>query len=150
MKSSITKYIIGGIFVFFVAAYAIGSSDGSGGSPLPMPAVTGGISLPSATGFSTAPNGRYKDGTYTGSVADAFYGQLQIAAIVSGGRLTSVGFPVYPNTAGHSISLSKYALPRLAREALVAQSANVQIVSGATQDSTAFQQSLGSALAQAQ
>jgi uncharacterized protein with FMN-binding domain len=150
MKPSLTKYIIGDIFVLFIAAYAIWSSNSNSGSPLPMPPITGGIPFPSATGSSAAPNGRYKDGTYSGSVADAFYGQLQIVATVSGGRLTNVAFPVYPDTAGHSVSLSEYALPRLAREALVVQSANVQIVSGATQDSTAFQQSLGSALAQAQ
>ncbi len=150
MKSSITKYIIGAIFVLFIAAYAIWSSDRNGGLSLSLPPITAGIPFSSTTGSSTASNGRYKDGTYTGPVIDAFYGQLQVVAIITGGILTHVTLPVYPSEPGHSISVSTYALPRLAREAIAAQSANVHIVSGATQDSNAFQQSLGSALAQAQ
>jgi uncharacterized protein with FMN-binding domain len=45
--------------------------------------------------------------------------------------------------------LAAEALPILKQEAIAAQSANVSIVSGATQDSQAFQQSLGAALAEA-
>jgi uncharacterized protein with FMN-binding domain len=98
---------------------------------------------------STTASGQYKDGIYTGSVADAIYGKLQLVVTVSGGKITNVTWPIYPNTPGHSSQVSATALPKLEQEAIVSQSANVNVVSGATQDSTAFQQSLASALAQA-
>jgi uncharacterized protein with FMN-binding domain len=81
-------------------------------------------------------------------VADAFYGNLQVTAVIQGGAIVDVQFPQYP-TNGHSGSVSATALPELKQEAIAAQSANVNIISGATQDSQAFQQSLASALAQA-
>ncbi|HEY4384430.1 MAG TPA: FMN-binding protein [Ktedonobacteraceae bacterium] len=45
--------------------------------------------------------------------------------------------------------INNYADPQLTSEAIQAQSANVDIVSGATDSSEAFIQSLNSALAQA-
>jgi uncharacterized protein with FMN-binding domain len=97
---------------------------------------------------TSASTGQYTDGTYTGAVADAFYGKLQVTITVKGGAITNVTFPQAPS-GGHSSDVSAVALPQLAQEAIAAQSANVNVVSGATQDSQAFQQSLASALAQA-
>jgi uncharacterized protein with FMN-binding domain len=68
---------------------------------------------------------------------------------VQHGALASIQFPRYPDNPGHTIMMSHYALPRLAKEAIAAQQATVQIVSGATQTSQAFMQSLASALSQA-
>ena len=95
------------------------------------------------------PQGQYKDGQYTGSVADAYYGNIQVRATISGGKLTNVIFLQYPSDRSTSIAINSQAMPYLKQEAIAAQSANVDIVSGATDSSTAFQQSLGSALAQA-
>lgn len=94
-------------------------------------------------------SGQYKDGTYTGSVADAFYGNIQVQATIQNGKITDVQFLQYPNDRGTSIEINTQAMPYLKQEAIAAQSANVDIVSGATQSSLAFQQSLGSALSQA-
>ncbi len=93
--------------------------------------------------------GAYKDGTYTGSVADAFYGNIQVQAVISGGRLTDVVFLQYPNDRSTSIAINSQAMPYLKQEAIQAQSAQVDIVSGASDTSQAFQQSLSSALGQA-
>ncbi|MDE2144453.1 MAG: FMN-binding protein [Patescibacteria group bacterium] len=93
--------------------------------------------------------GMYTDGTYTGSPADAYYGTVQVAAIISGGKLSNIRFMQYPSDTGHSIYVSEVALPMLKQEAIQAQSANVDIVSGATETSGAFQQSLQSALSRA-
>ena len=95
------------------------------------------------------PAGQYIDGTYTGNAADAYYGIVQVKAVVSGGKLTDVQFLQYPNDRSTSIEINSQAMPLLTEEAIRAQSANVDIVSGATDTSTAFIQSLGSALAQA-
>lgn len=91
----------------------------------------------------------YKDGTYTGSVADAFYGTVQVQAVIQGGKVTNIQFLQYPNDQPESVSVNQAAMPSLKQEAIAAQNANVDIVSGATQTSNAFQQSLASALSQA-
>ncbi len=92
----------------------------------------------------------YKDGTYTGSVANAFYGNVQVQATIQGGSVTSVQFLQYPNDRPNSVAINSQAMPILQQEAIQAQSNNVSIVSGATDTSQAFIASLGSALSQAQ
>ena len=93
--------------------------------------------------------GMFKDGTYTGPVADAFYGPLQVAAVIQDGKLVDVKALQYPSDRQTSNDISLRSLPILTQEAISTQSANVDIVSGATQISEAFQQSLGAALAMA-
>lgn len=116
----------------------------SAATPPPSSAPT--QTLPTATPI---PRGKYKDGTYTGSPADAFYGNIQVQAVISGGKITGVNFLQYPNDRGTSIMINQQAMPYLRQEAIAAQSANVDIVSGATDSSMAFRQSLQSALNQA-
>lgn len=89
-----------------------------------------------------------KDGSYTGDSVNAFWGNIQVKATISGGKLTDVAFLSYPNDRGHSIEVSQYALPILRKEAIQNQTAQVDIVSGATDTSNAFIQSLASALSQ--
>lgn len=91
----------------------------------------------------------YKNGTYIGSIADAYYGNVQVRLIIAGGKITDVQFLAYPNDRQTSLSINTQAIPDLKNEAIVAQSANVDIVSGATATSQAFVQSLQSALSQA-
>ena len=112
--------------------------------------------LPTATPQPVVPTatpepqlGQYKDGNYTGSVGDAFYGPIQVQVTVSGGKITNVQFLQAPNDRGTSIAINQQADPMLAQEAISAQSANVNIVSGATDTSNAFVQSMQSALSQA-
>jgi uncharacterized protein with FMN-binding domain len=88
----------------------------------------------------------YKDGTYTGDAADAFYGMIQVQATISNGKITNVQFLQAPNDRSTSIYINSQADPLLAQEAIQAQSANVNIVSGATDSSQAFIQSIQSAL----
>jgi uncharacterized protein with FMN-binding domain len=95
------------------------------------------------------PTGLYKDGVYTGPVADAYYGNVQVQATIAGGKLTDVAFLQYPNDRSNSRAINGHAMPYLTQEAIQAQNASVDIVSGATDTSMAFQQSLGAALAQA-
>jgi uncharacterized protein with FMN-binding domain len=111
--------------------------------PPPTPA-SGGTAPP------TGNTGNYKDGTYTGSVADAFYGNVQVQAVVQNGKISSVQFLQYPSDRARSLMISGYATPQLQQEAIQTQSANVDIVSGATDTSQAFISSLTSALNQAQ
>lgn len=107
-------------------------------------------SAPSPAPVATPkPAGQYKDGTYTGGVADAYYGNVQVSATIQGGKITNVTFLDHPQTHQTSVYINAQAMPYLTQEAIQAQSANVNIVSGATFTSQAFMQSLASALTQA-
>lgn len=116
--------------------------------------VAGTAATPVTTGTSpvtTVPKatGQYADGTYTGSIADAYYGNIEVAAVISGGKLADVTILQYPNDRHESVSINQRALPTLTSEAIKAQSANVSGVSGASDTSTAFKQSLVAALSKA-
>lgn len=93
--------------------------------------------------------GKYKNGTYTGSTEDAYYGNVQVQAVISGGKITDVIFLQYPNDNGTSISINSQAMPLLKQEAIAAQGAQVDGVSGASSTSPAFIASLANALNQA-
>jgi uncharacterized protein with FMN-binding domain len=99
---------------------------------------------------TTQPKGKYKDGSYTGDPADAFYGTIQVRTTISNGTLTDVTFLQYPNDRHTSIEINTQAMPMLRSEAISAQSGNVDIITGASDSSRAFIQSLTSALAKAQ
>lgn len=99
-------------------------------------------------GMKVAAKG-YTDGVYTGPAADAYYGIIQIQAIVQGGQLSALKVLKYPSDRRTSISINRQALPMLRDEAIRAQSANVDIISGATLTSRAFIQSLRGALKKA-
>lgn len=107
-----------------------------------------------ATNSGTAPANTtavtYKDGQYTGSVEDAFYGSIQVKATVSAGKVTDVEFLQYPNDRQNSIDINEQAMPILKQEAIKAQAAQVDTISGATDTSQAFIQSLSTALKEAQ
>lgn len=104
---------------------------------------------PNSTPPTNVPQGQYKDGVYTGDTVDVFYGNVQIQATISGGRIGDVKFLQYPNDRQNSIEINSQAMPMLQSEAIQAQSANVNGVSGASATSQGFIASLGSALAKA-
>jgi uncharacterized protein with FMN-binding domain len=91
----------------------------------------------------------YQDGEYIGDVTDAYYGLVQVKAIVNDGKITDIIFLKYPSDRRTSIMINNQATPFLKQEAISAQSASVNIVTGATQTSRAFKESLTSALNQA-
>jgi uncharacterized protein with FMN-binding domain len=91
----------------------------------------------------------YKDGTFTGPVVDAYYGNVQVQAIIQGGKISQVKFLDYPHDRRTSQMINNQAMPWLNNEAITAQTAQVNIISGATFTSEGFQQSLQAALAQA-
>lgn len=93
--------------------------------------------------------GQYKDGSYTGDSVDVFYGNVQVQAIVQGGKITDVKFLQYPSDRQTSVEINSQAMPILTSQAIQAQSANVDGVSGASATSQGFVTSLSSALAKA-
>ncbi len=104
-------------------------------TPVPQPAKK------SANGLS--------DGTFTGSTAYEPYGPIQIAIVVSGGKISDIKLLQMPQNDRTSYEINAYALPILAQETISAQSANIDSVSGASLTSPAYSETLRSALAKA-
>ena len=101
---------------------------------------------PTEAPTAVASNGGYKDGQYTGDIADAFYGPVQVKVTIQNGKIADVQFVDYPHDRRRSVQINNQAVPWLQSEALQAQSAQVDIISGATLTSQAFIESLQSAL----
>jgi uncharacterized protein with FMN-binding domain len=145
MNNAVKKYAVAGVLVIAIIAYFV--FNNKNGAPVAITPTTPSTGTTTTNGGTSS--GTYKDGTYTGAVADAFYGNLQVKAIISGGAITDVQFPAYPSDNSESKQVNGMAMPILKQEAIAAQNAQVNIVSGATQTSQAFQQSLADALSQA-
>jgi uncharacterized protein with FMN-binding domain len=72
---------------------------------------------------------------------------LSVEATVSGGRLTNVTIASIDDGGNfRSESIDQQSIPVLEQEALAAQGAGIQAVSGASYTSAGFEQSLQSAL----
>lgn len=134
--------------------HTVGKNTVSLPTPTAIPTVSS--STPNITSAPTPTTmimrrmmGQYKDGSFTGKVADAFYGNIQVQAVIKNGRIVDVIFLQAPNDNGTSVSINSQADPMLTQEAIQAQSANVDIISGASASSQAFQVSLADALSQA-
>ena len=117
-----------------------GPTNSSGTLPQPT------AGLPTDVPTAEAATGKYKDGQYTGPTVDAFYGYVQVQAVVQNGQIANVKFLQYPADRRTSQRINNFAMPYLTNEAIQAQGANVDIISGATLTSEAFAQSLQAAL----
>lgn len=111
----------------------------------PSPSGTpGASSSPAPTGHQRSNGGA--SGTYTGSVISTSYGPVQVAVTLSHGRITAVKALRTPSDRPRSQQIAADAVPRLTQEALSAQSAHIDAVSGATYTSEGYARSLQSAL----
>jgi uncharacterized protein with FMN-binding domain len=82
----------------------------------------------------------------TGSPIDTQYGVVQVRVTVRGRRIVSIASLALPFDRSRSQEISQIAGPLLRSEALKAQSARIDVVSGATYTSNGYAQSLQSAL----
>lgn len=74
---------------------------------------------------------------------------MQVEITVAGGKVTDVSVVDYPDNNGKDQQINARALPVLVEETLDAQSADIDMVSGATVTSDGYVESLQSALDQA-
>ncbi|MFF1688434.1 MULTISPECIES: FMN-binding protein [unclassified Streptomyces] len=119
--------------------------------PHQLPTVAGGAAhTPSdAASPSTSAGNATRTGTFTGNPIDTQYGTVQVAATLAQGKITAIKVLRAPDQNGRDQQIASYALPRLTQEALGAQSAHIDAVSGASYTSQGYIQSLQSALDQA-
>lgn len=139
---------------FVILSFALYAFSAGGKEEVSVPAniptsASDSFSHP-AMGRGMMTGGQYRNGEYIGSTADAYYGNIQVKVVISGGKISDVVFLDYPHDRRTSMMINSQAMPDLKTEAIQVQNANVDIVSGATATSEAFRQSLQSALAQAQ
>lgn len=128
---------------------------GSGPTATPRPssstssgsASSGSASSGSTTSAATSPGGS-RQHRYTGAVVSTPYGDVQVMAVTSGSRITDVKALQLTDANQRSRDISASASPMLRQEALQAQSASIDTVSGATYTSEGYRQSLQAALDQ--
>lgn len=106
----------------------------------PEPAPSSGSSTSGGTGRSTG------NRTVTGETVQTRWGPVQVRVTLVDGRITDVTALAQPSDNPRDREISGYAIPQLRREALTAQSASIDTVSGATYTSDGYRRSLQSAL----
>jgi uncharacterized protein with FMN-binding domain len=112
-----------------------GSGSGSGASPTPS----------SGTGSGTA-TGTASAKTVTGDASNTMYGPVQVQITVKSRKITAVNVIQYPNGTSRDAQINAFAIPELTQETLTANSATIDMVSGATYTSNGYISSLQSAL----
>jgi len=132
------------------ASIAALPSTPSAASPTPSATTTPSGAPPSGSGSpSPSPTpaaSALKSGTFTGQSEANPFGDVQVQVVISGGRITDVRTLQYPNGHQQSVFINTQALPLLRGEVLKAQSAQIDIISGATYTSDGYAQSVQSAL----
>jgi len=101
------------------------------------------------TGSADSTGTSGSSGTVTGATVQTRWGPVQVQVTTDSGTITSVEVVQYPSENGKDVEINSYALPILVDETLAAQSADIDMVSGATVTSVGYIDSLQSALDQA-
>ncbi|HUY74553.1 MAG TPA: FMN-binding protein [Candidatus Dormibacteraeota bacterium] len=132
-------------------ASALPAQSPSPNQPSPSPTDPGSpSSTPSAAPSpSPSPSPTGANGTFTGSDFPNRFGDVQVKVIISNGRITDVQPIQMPQDRAQSAYISQVAGPMLHDEVIQAQSAQIDIISGATYTSQSYAQSVESALQQA-
>ena len=141
---------ISGLVLLF--SYHTSRNEGSVAVATSAPAVAGSSGSSGSAGAAPAPQaaqGATAAGTYTGDSVMTRWGAVQVEITVADGRITAVQAVEYPQNNARDRQINAYALPVLAQEVTQAQSAQIDVVSGATVTSDGYIQSLQSALDQA-
>jgi uncharacterized protein with FMN-binding domain len=137
------------------AETSISAAPTSTGSSSRSPSTS--TSTPSATATPSTGSGSSSAGaagTYAGSIVQTRFGSIvqtrfgpvQVEIVVAGGKVTDVKALQLTDQGGRSVQISNHAAPILRKEVLVAQSAKVSSVGGATYTTEGYLGSLQSAL----
>ena len=141
------------------APSAAGAGSGTTGSGTTGSGTTGsGTTGSGTTGSGTTGSGTTGSGTTSGSTSSTTYdgdtvqtrwGPVQVRITVVDGTIIASEAIVYPNGNHEDEQINSVALPVLNQEAVAQQSANIDMVSGATVTSEGYLTSLQSAIDQA-
>jgi uncharacterized protein with FMN-binding domain len=129
-----------GVLAFHPQSSAVKTATAS------VPAATATATPSTTSGSTSAKSSSGVSGTATGSAVPTRYGSAQVRVTVKNGNITSVVATELQGGDPRSQMISSSAEPVLRQEALSAQSAGIDAVSGATYTSGSYDQSLQSAL----
>jgi uncharacterized protein with FMN-binding domain len=118
-----------------------GKADSHGGA-----GGAGRTKSPSASTSASASSASEATRTVTGTVADTSYGPMQVQIVLTGQRITKVNVLQQTDNGQESSQIDAFSIPKLTSETLTVQSARIDTVSGATQTSQGYIQSLQSAI----
>ncbi len=119
-------------------------------TPVHVSSPGGTTSTPSGSSTPPTPATSNVSGVFTGPTVEMEYGPVQVAIDVQGGKITDVKALQYPVDRPRSQFINSQAVPLLRSEVLQAQSANINLISGATFTSNSFATSLQAAIGQEQ
>lgn len=123
--------------------------DAAGASPRPLPsssAVGAGSGPKPRAGSTPRPTAQGESTTVTGDDVPNQFGDVQVQVTFSNGKITDVKALQLPYDRRRSAAISQYVEPVLRSETLQAQSAQIDLISGATYTSDSYAQSLQSAI----
>jgi uncharacterized protein with FMN-binding domain len=123
------------------AGAASGAASGADSAPTP-----GGSATSTPTPGTTPKSGSNANLVVNGTVAQTRWGPVQVQVHIGGGKITDVAALQVPNGNNRDYEINSYAVPQLRSEVLRAQSANIDVVSGATVTSEGYINSLQAAL----
>ncbi len=143
-RTSTSSTLPSGASSSFEASTASGTSGSSSTSGSTGTGSTSGSTSSGSSGSSGSTSTAAT--TVAGSVAQTQWGPVQVQLTVAAGKITKVALLQYPNGNGKDQEINDYALPILTQETVDAQSASIDMVSGATVTSNGYLESLQSAL----
>jgi uncharacterized protein with FMN-binding domain len=131
-----------------LAATAAGLAATLGFSPHSRAPTATAVTTTSTSASSSAQSrsSSSSEKTVTGNAISTRYGNVQLKVTTSGGQITKIEAVQLPSSDPKSSEISSFAVPQLSQSALTAQSANVNVVSGATYTSDGYKTALQSAL----
>ncbi|QNE22655.1 FMN-binding protein [Kribbella qitaiheensis] len=129
-----TAAVLGLLFLYPTSTNSGRHSTTSAAAPPGVVATTPGAGQPAG---STVVNG---------TSVPTRYGPVQVRVTIKAGRIVAATAIDYPTEGGRDREINSYAIPVLQRETLVAQSARIDTVSGATYTSDGYRGSLQAAL----
>ena len=143
LMSTVTTLVLLFGYHTSTSSQAVAGGDSSVVGPVSSGTAGGSSSSSSSTGGSGSTSAST---AVTGDVASTRWGPVQVKISVANGTITDVSVVQYPNGNGKDRQINARALPVLIRETEDAQSADIDMVSGATVTSEGYVQSLQSAL----
>lgn len=136
-------FLVTATIVVLAFGYRTSTQSSSSAADDPPAQMSAEESSAPATGKSGS---RAAGKTVVGRRVKTKWGPLQVKITVAGKKIDAVDVPVYPSANDHDLEVNHHALPILTKETLKAQSAKVDMVSGATYTSGGYKKSLQSAL----
>jgi uncharacterized protein with FMN-binding domain len=149
IATGITIAGLAAIAGYRVSPHSLGVVAAVPPTPSPSPPSTPAPDAPSASPSPSPSPVAAVGGSFTGSDFPNRFGDVVVRVVVTNGHITDVQSVQLPSDRARSAYISQVAGPMLRSEVLQAQSANIDIISGATYTSQSYAQSVESALQQA-